>query len=245
MLNSCRIISFGFSFRFARGPKMARGGRMRRRFRFLFFRKILVNIPLLVCHISYDAFRNGFIFLGIYLNGIFSMDLAPVGLRLNQIIVHGDPKFMHCGSRLSLLHIPIGTVVYNLELRPGFGGQLLRAAGMFGILVAKHLQFNFAILRFRSGLRYKICLECSASIGRVSNYNFNISFRRIAGYYRRLGKRPKVRGVAKNPVDHPNGGRTAGGKVFRNITGRVLKNRKTNKYKTKFLITNRYIRSLF
>lgn len=245
LLNNLRIITFGFTYNFPRGPKIARGGRERRRFRYLFFRKPISNLPLIISNISYDAFRTGFIFLGVYFNGLFSLDLAPVGLALNQILVHGDPKHMQCGARMDLMSIPVGSILYNIELRPGNGGQLARAAGMYAILIAKQFHYNFGILRFRSGLRYKVCLDCFASIGRVSNIDFNTAFRGLAGFNRRRGIRPKVRGIAKNPIDHPNGGRTSGGKVFRNVTGRILKNVKTNKYKKHFLLINKYVRPLF
>lgn len=245
MLNNLRIITFGFSYKFQRGPKVARGGRERRRFRYLFFRKPIANIPLIISHIGYDAFRTGFIFLGVYFNGLFSLDLAPVGLLNNQILIHGDPKFLQCGARLNLMAVPVGTVLYNVELRPGNGGQLMRAAGMYAILIAKQFHYNFGILRFRSGFRFKVCLDCCASIGRVSNIEFDTIFRGLAGFFRRLGKKPKVRGIAKNPIDHPNGGRTSGGKIFRNITGRILKNVKTTKFKKTFFSKNKHIRPLF
>lgn len=179
-----------------------------------------------VSRIEYDPNRSAFIALIVYEDKTKSYILATENLKIGSSVElsEGSTVLSSC-SKLS--HIPIGTKIHNVELNVGKGAQIARAAGTFVTLEGK--EAGRAILKVPSGRTLKVSLECKASIGIVSNSNHMNEVLGKAGRNRHRGWRPEVRGVAMNPVDHHNGGRTSGGKTFTNPRGTVKKGQKTRK----------------
>ncbi len=190
-----------------------RGGGHKRRYRIIDFKRQKTGVPAKVAHIEYDPNRSARIALLHYLDGEKRYILAPVGIKQGDMVEAGDSVDIKPGNALKLQRIPVGTVVHNIELHPGRGGQFCRAAGTYAQLVAK--EGKYALLRMPSGEVRKVLSTCCATVGQVGNVNHeNISLGK-AGRNRWLGQRPKVRGVAMNPVDHPLGGgegRSSGGR---------------------------------
>ena len=190
-----------------------RGGGHKRRYRVIDFKRDKKGVAATVKSVEYDPNRSANVALLEYADGEKRYILQPVGLKVGMSIVAGPEADILVGNCLPLKNIPPGTVVHNVELRPGKGGQMGRAAGAEIRLVAK--EGGYALLRLPSGEVRKVHADCSATIGRVGNVDhLNVSIGK-AGRTRWLGRRPHNRGVTMNPVDHPHGGgegRTSGGR---------------------------------
>jgi len=181
-----------------------RGGGHKRLYRDVDFGRTKVNIPAKVTHIEYDPNRNARIALVNYQDGEKRYILHPVGLQIGDTIITSPEATIAVGNCLPLVNIPLGTEVHNVELQPGSGGQLVRAAGTVAQIVAK--EGAWVTLRLPSGEVRLVSQNCWATIGRVGNVDaFNLTLGK-AGRKRWLGRRPHVRGSAMNPVDHPHGG---------------------------------------
>lgn len=221
-----------------------RGGGHKRRYRVVDFRREKDGVPGKVAAIEYDPNRSARIALVVYADGEKRYVLAPDKVKVGVTILSGADAEFEPGSSLPLSRIPLGTMVHNVELTPGKGGQLARSAGAGCQLLAK--EGRYATLRLPSGEMRRVMVECRATIGRVGNdEHSNISLGK-AGRSRWLGRRPKVRGVAMNPVDHPHGGgegRTSGGRHPVTPWGVPTKGYRTRKPKQrsdKHIIRRRY-----
>ncbi len=190
-----------------------RGGGSKRAYRIIDFKRDKDGIPAKVASIEYDPNRSSRIALLHYADGEKRYIIAPVGLKAGDNVMSGPEADILPGNCLPLRNIPFGTQVHNVEMRVGGGGQMVKSAGSYAQLMAK--EGKYAQLRLPSGEVRMVLMDCKASIGQVSNIDHeNISLGK-AGRSRWLGKRPKVRGVAMNPVDHPLGGgegRSSGGR---------------------------------
>jgi large subunit ribosomal protein L2 len=216
-----------------------RGGGHKRRYRVVDFRREKDGVPGKVTAIEYDPNRSARLALVTYADGEKRYIVAPSQLQVGMTLSSGSTAEYQVGNCLPLKNIPLGTVVHNVEMTPGKGGQIARAAGNGCQLLAK--EGRFAALRLPSGEMRRVLLDCRAVIGQVGNEDHvNISLGK-AGRTRWLGKRPKVRGVAMNPVDHPHGGgegRTSGGRHPCTPWGVSTKGHKTRKRKNR---SNQYI----
>jgi len=218
------------------------GGGHKRRFRFIDFKRTKDGIPAVVKSIEYDPNRSARIALLYYADGAKSYILAPNGLKVGTTVMSGDKVAPEVGNALPLSQIPIGTVVHNIELRPGQGAKMARSAGTFAQLVSR--EEKFAIIKMPSGEVRKILSACKATIGSVGNSDHALEQSGKAGRSRWLGRRPRTRGVVKNPVDHPMGGgegRASGGHP-RSATGlysKGLKTRAPKKHSSKYIIEKR------
>lgn len=215
-----------------------RGGGHKRRYRLIDFKRDKFDVPAKVATIEYDPNRSARISLLHYADGEKRYIIAPQGLNVGDVVVAGEQVDIKPGNALPLRAIPLGTNLHNIEMKPGKGGQLIRSAGTVAQLVAKDEQY--AQLRLRSGEIRRIRIECMATVGAVSNpENMNINLGK-AGRNRWLGRRPTVRGVAMNPVDHPHGGgegKTSGGRHPVTPWGKPTKGYKTRKRRN----TDKYI----
>ncbi len=190
-----------------------RGGGVKRLYRIIDFKRNKIGIDAKVAHIEYDPNRSARIALLHYADGEKRYILAPVGIKQGDIIQAGEGADIKPGNALQMVKIPVGTVIHNIEMYPGKGGQMCRAAGTYAQLVAK--EGKYALLRLPSGEVRKILSSCMATIGQVGNIHHEQISLGKAGRNRWLGHRPKVRGVAMNPIDHPLGGgegRSSGGR---------------------------------
>lgn len=190
-----------------------RGGGAKRKYRVIDFRRAKDGVPAKVAAIEYDPNRSARIALLHYADGEKRYILAPQGLEVGQTVESGEKADIRPGNALPLANIPVGTVVHNIELKPGAGGKLVRAAGTGAQLLAK--EGEFATLRMPSGEIRMVPLRCRATVGVVGNPEHELVSLGKAGRSRHLGRRPSVRGVAMNPVDHPLGGgegKTSGGR---------------------------------
>ncbi len=180
------------------------GGGSRRFYRIIDFKRDKLNIPAKVATIEYDPNRNARIALLVYADGEKRYIILPKGLNVGDTVIAGPESDITPGNSLKLKDIPVGTVVHNIEMQPGCGAKLVRAAGTSAQLMAK--EGKYAYIRMPSGELRLILLECSAVIGQVGNEDYeNISLGK-AGKTRHMGRRPVVRGMVMNPVDHPMGG---------------------------------------
>ncbi len=208
-----------------------KGGGHKRRYRLIDFKRRHDNVPAKVTAIEYDPNRTCRIALLAYANGAKAYIIAPVGLKVGDTVISGTDVDIKPGNTLPLANIPVGTIIHNIELRPGKGGQLCRSAGAEATLVAKLGQY--CQVRMPSGEVRQILSVCRASIGQVGNTdNENISLGK-AGRARWRGIRPSVRGMAMNPIDHPLGGGEGVGKGHHPVTpwGQPCKGYKTRKNK--------------
>jgi len=214
------------------------GGGHKRKFRIIDFRRDKLDVPAKVASIEYDPNRSSRIALLHYVDGEKRYILAPVGLKVGDTVVSSERADMKPGNTLLLRNIPTGSLIHNVELKIGKGAQMVRSAGSYGQLMAK--EGKYAQIRMPSGEVRKVLLECKATIGQVGNVDHeNISIGK-AGRTRWTGRRPKVRGVVMNPVDHPMGGgegRTSGGRHPCTPWGVPTKGYKTRKNK----VTDKYI----
>ena len=219
-----------------------RGGGHKRTYRIIDFKRDKQDVPGKVATIEYDPNRSARIALVTYADGEKRYILQPVGMKVGDSVVAGDRVDILPGNALPLKHIPLGTQLHNVEMKPGKGGQIARSAGSSVQLIAK--EGNYASLRMPSGEIRRILKECLATVGQVGNVDHeNISLGK-AGRTRWLGRRPNVRGVAMNPVDHPLGGgegSTAGGRHPVSPWGQPSKGYKTRgrKPSDKFIIQRR------
>ena len=209
-----------------------RGGGSKRFLRILDFRRDKLNIPAKVATIEYDPNRSARIALLHYADGEKRYIIAPLDLKVGNVLTAGENVEIRSGNAMPLGKIPQGTMIHNVELKRGKGAQIARGAGTYAQLVAKEGEFGH--VRLPSGEVRLVRLECYATIGQVGNLDHeNISYGK-AGKSRWLGRRPKVRGVAKNPVDHPMGGgegRSSGGRHPCTPWGKITKGLKTRKKK--------------
>ena len=190
-----------------------RGGGHKRRYRVIDFRRDKTGIPARVAAIEYDPNRSSHIALLNYADGEKRYIIAPAGLAVGDRVQSGDDAEIRTGNALALEKIPLGTVVHAIESKPGKGAQLVRAAGMGAQLMAR--EGRYATLRMPSGEHRRVHVRCMATIGQVGNTDHENQTIGKAGRARWKGKRPNVRGVAMNPVDHPMGGgegKTSGGR---------------------------------
>ena len=212
-----------------------RGGGHKRRYRFVDFERSLLNVPGVILKIESDPMRTGNIGLVCYSNGIVSYILVPEGLKEGDYIITGnttteDNDISRVGSIINLRDGVVGEFLCNVELVPGKGGQVARSAGGYVQFVKKFDNEDKVLLKLRSGEHRIFSGECKATVGIVSDIKHRDNIVGKAGVKRWLGRRPVVRGVAMNPVDHPHGG-GEGKKSGRNKTpwGRITKGRKTRK----------------
>src|SRR4028119_1971023 len=181
-----------------------RGGGAKRFYRIIDFKRDKTGVPGRVTQLEYDPNRSAHIALITYLDGEKRYIIAPAGLEVGKTIMSGPEADILAGNALPLKNIALGTQIHNIELRPGKGGQMARSAGAFAQLVAK--EGDYAQLRMPSGEVRRVPVVCMATVGQIGNIEHeNVSFGK-AGRTRWTGRRPKVRGVAMNPVDHPHGG---------------------------------------
>jgi large subunit ribosomal protein L2 len=219
-----------------------RGGGHKKLFRVIDFRRDKRDIPATVLSLEYDPNRSARIALLSYIDGEKRYILAPQGLAVGGTVVAGDGADILVGNALPLRNIPLGTMIHNIELKQGKGGQLARSAGSSAQLVAK--EAGYAQIKIPSGETRMVHLDCYATIGQVGNLDHeNISIGK-AGRSRWLGKRPTVRGVAMNPIDHPHGGgegKTSGGRHPVSPWGLPTKGYKTrnNKRTQRFIMKRR------
>lgn len=181
-----------------------RGGGHKRKYRIIDFKRDKVNIPANVAAIEYDPNRTANIALLHYVDGEKRYIIAPNGLKVGDTVISADDADIKVGNTLPLKNIPVGTVIHNIEMKAGKGGQMVRAAGNAAQLMAK--ESNYAQVRLPSGEVRQVRIECKATIGQVGNVEHEIISIGKAGRKRHMGFRPTVRGSAMNPVDHPHGG---------------------------------------
>ncbi len=219
-----------------------RGGGHKRCYRVIDFKRDKIGVPARVAAIEYDPNRSARIALLHYQDGEKRYILHPVGLQVGQTVVSGPEADILVGNALPLRNIPAGTVIHNIELRPGKGGQLVRSAGAGAQLVSK--EDDYALVKLPSGEVRKILLDCMATIGQVGNLDHeNVSLGK-AGRSRWLGRRPHNRGVSMNPIDHPHGGgegKTSGGRHPVTPWGQPTRGFKTrrNKRTDKYIVSRR------
>jgi len=219
-----------------------RGGGHKRKIRSIDFKREKYGVPAVVATIEYDPNRSANIALLNYADGEKRYILHPVGLKVGAKIISGPEADILVGNALPLKNIPAGTVVHNIELKPGKGAQMARSAGAQAQLVAK--EGEYALLKLPSGETRKVLVDCMATVGQVGNLDYeNVSIGK-AGRKRWMGKKPVNRGVVMNPVDHPHGGgegKTSGGRHPVTPWGQPTRGYKTrnNKRTDKFIVSRR------
>ena len=220
-----------------------RGGGHKRLYRIIDFKRTKFDVPATVQRIEYDPNRSAFIALLKYEDGEEAYILAPQRLQEGDSVVAANRADIKPGNAMPMENMPVGTIIHNVEMKPGKGGQMARAAGAYVQLIGK--DSGFAQLRLTSGELRMVPAKCMATVGAVSNSdNQNINLSK-AGRKRWMGKRPQVRGVAMNPVDHPHGGgegRTSGGRHPVSPWGKPTKGARTrnNKQTDKMIIRSRH-----
>jgi len=218
------------------------GGRHKRNYRLIDFKRDKHEVTAKVVTVEYDPNRSARIALVEYADGEKRYIIAPQGLTVGQTIMSGTKAAPEVGNALFLKDIPLGTVIHNIEMRPGKGGSLARSAGSYAQLSAR--DGEYAIISLPSGETRKILSNCIATIGIVSNSEHNLIRSGKAGRSRWKGRRPRVRGVAMNPVDHPMGGgegRQSGGhpRSRKGTPSKGYKTRSPKKSSSKFIIERR------
>jgi large subunit ribosomal protein L2 len=209
-----------------------RGGGHKRRYRVIDFKRRKFGVPATVERLEYDPNRTAFIALIRYDDGELSYILAPQRLEAGDKVISGEKVDVRPGNAMALRSMPVGTIIHNVEMKPGKGGQIARSAGTYARLIGKDA--GNALLRLSSGEVRMVTEQCMATVGAVSNpdqQNINLG---KAGRKRWLGRRPTVRGVAMNPVDHPHGGgegRSSGGRHPVTPWGKPTKGMRTRKKK--------------
>lgn len=217
-----------------------RGGGHKQRYRKIDFKRNKLGVPAIVAGIEYDPNRTAYIALLHYADGEKRYILAPQKLQVGDEVVSSKSADITPGNALKIKYMPVGTVVHNVELKPGKGGQMARSAGCWAQVMAK--EGKYALLRLPSGEIRRVLQECRASVGSVSNREHEGVSLGKAGRARWLGRRPSVRGTAMNPVDHPHGGgegRKAAGRHPVTPWGQQTKGLKTRKNKR----TDKFIQS--
>jgi large subunit ribosomal protein L2 len=215
------------------------GGGHKQKYRVIDFKRNKDGVPATVKEIEYDPNRSARIALLYYADGEKAYILAPNGLQVGQKVVSGDTASPEVGNALPLQNIPLGTIIHNIELRPGQGAAMVRSAGTFAQLTSR--EDKYAIVKLPSGEVRKILSTCKATIGSVGNSDHALERSGKAGRSRWLGRRPRVRGVAMNPVDHPMGGgegRASGGhpRSRKGLLAKGFKTRSKKKASSKYII---------
>jgi len=216
------------------------GGGHKKRMRVIDFKRRKFDIPATVKSIEYDPMRSARIALLYYADGAKAYIIAAEGLKVGQKVISGEKVAPEVGNALPLTNIPLGTIVHNIELKPGKGAAMARSAGAYAQLLAR--EGKYATLKLPSGEMRMVLTTCLATVGSVSNAeHMNVSLGK-AGRNRWLGRRPRVRGVAMNPVDHPMGGgegKASGGhpRSRNGIYAKGFKTRSKKKYSNKFIIS--------
>jgi large subunit ribosomal protein L2 len=218
------------------------GGGHKRKYRVIDFIREKDGIPARVDSIQYDPNRTARIALLIYADGEKRYMLAPNGLQVGQTVLSGDDIAPEIGNALPLSKIPLGTIVHNIELHPGQGGIMARSAGTYAQLTSR--EGRYAIIKLPSGESRMVLVKCRATVGTVGNSDHGLERSGKAGRSRWLGRRPRVRGVVMNPVDHPMGGgegRASGGhpRSRKGLLAKGFKTRSKKKASTKYIIERR------
>lgn len=229
----------------SRGRMTARhkGGGHKRRYREIDFNRDKHGVPAKVASIEYDPNRTARIALLHYADGEKKYILAPLGIQVGEVVSSGPDAEVKAGNALPLSRIPLGISIHNIELSPGRGAQIVRSAGGSAVMIAK--EGNFARVRLPSGEIRLIHIDCMATIGQLGNVEHEGISIGKAGRSRWLGRRPKVRGVAMNPIDHPHGGgegKSSGGRHPSTPWGKPTKGYKTRKVKkgsNKYIVARR------
>ena len=219
------------------------GGGHKQRYRIVDFKRLKFNQPATVERLEYDPNRTSFIALLKYKDGELAYILAPQRLAVGDVVVSGDKVDVKVGNAMKLAALPVGTIIHNIEMKPGKGGQIARSAGTYAQYLGRDA--GYAILRLNSGEVRKVRLECMATVGAVSNPDHMNEVIGKAGRNVWKGKRPHVRGTAMNPIDHPHGGgegRTKGGRNPVTPWGKPTKGAKTRKNKrtSKYIVRSRH-----
>ena len=215
-----------------------RGGGHKRRYRRVDFKRTKFDIPATIERLEYDPNRTAFIALLKYEDGEIAYIVAPQRVGVGDIVISGEQVDIKPGNAMPMKNIPVGTIIHNIEMKPGKGAQIARAAGTYAQLVGKDA--GYALLRLSSGEQRMVRADCMATVGAVSNPDNQNTKLGKAGRARWLGHRPKVRGVVMNPVDHPHGGgegRTSGGRHPVTPWGKPTKGKPTRRNKS----TDKYI----
>jgi large subunit ribosomal protein L2 len=223
------------------------GGGHKQSYRTIDFKRTKHDMPAKVERLEYDPNRSAFIALVKYKDGELSYILAPQRLAPGDTVISGDKADIKPGNAMPLAAVPVGTIVHNIEMKPGKGGQIARAAGSYAQYLGRDA--GYALLRLNSTEVRRVLLECKATIGAVSNPDHMNEVISKAGRNVWKGKRPSVRGTAMNPIDHPHGGgegRTKGGRHPVTPWGKGTKGTKTRKNKrtTKYILRSRHARKL-
>lgn len=218
-----------------------RGGGHKRRYRIIDFKRDK-HMDATVLTVEYDPNRTSRICLVEYTDGDKKYIIAPAGIEVGQKIMSGPTAIPELGNTMALADLPLGTVVHNVELTPGKGGIMARSAGSSAQLVAR--EGKYAVLKLPSGETRMILVKCVATVGTVSNFEHNLQRSGKAGKSRWLGRRPRVRGVAMNPVDHPMGGgegKSSGGhpRSRKGLPAKGFKTRSKTKSSSQFIIEKR------
>ncbi|MDJ0929975.1 50S ribosomal protein L2 [Breoghania sp.] len=222
-----------------------RGGGHKRVYRIIDFKRRKFDVEAVIERIEYDPNRTAYIALIRYDDGELTYILAPQRLAVGDKVISGAKADVKPGNAMPLSAIPVGTIVHNIELKPGKGGQVARSAGGYAQIVGRDQ--GYTVIRLNSGEQRRVLGSCMASVGAVSNQDHMNTNLGKAGRSRWLGKRPHVRGVVMNPVDHPHGGgegRTSGGRHPVTPWGKPTKGKRTrsNKSTDKFIVRSRYQR---
>jgi len=218
------------------------GGGNKRQYRIIDFKRNNFGVEGTVSTIEYDPFRTAFICLIVFTNGDKRYVIAPAGIKVGQKIVSGPGSSPDLGNTLPLSEVPLGSMIHNIELQPGKGGQMVRSAGANAQLLSR--EGKYALLKLSSGENRLVLASCLATMGTVSNGDHSLEIKGKAGKSRHLGRRPRVRGVAMNPVDHPMGGgegRSTGGhpRSRNGQKSKGLKTRDKNKASSKHILSKR------
>lgn len=219
-----------------------RGGGHKQRYRIIDFKRNKFDVVGVVKTIEYDPNRTARIALVEYADGEKRYIIAPAGIVVGQEILNGSKAAPEIGNALFLKDVPLGTIVHNIEMSPGQGGKIARSAGTYAQLAAK--EGKYAVLKMPSGEVRMVLINCMASIGTISNSDHSLERSGKAGRSRWLGRRPRVRGVAMNPVDHPMGGgegRSSGGhpRSRNGIPAKGFKTRSKKKNTSQFIVEKR------
>ncbi len=219
------------------------GGGHKRKYRIIDFKRNKDGVPATVKSIEYDPNRTARIALLYYVDGAKAYIIAPNGLEVGATVVSGENAVPEVGNALPLSKIPVGTLIHNIELRPGQGAMMARSAGTFAQLTSRE-GGDYVIIKLPSGETRKILAACKATIGVVGNSDHALERSGKAGRTRWMGRRPRVRGVVMNPVDHPMGGgegRSSGGhpRSRKGLYAKGLKTRAPKKHSSKYIIERR------
>ena len=218
------------------------GGGHKQTYRYVDFRRRKHDVAATVERLEYDPNRTAFIALLKYEDGELAYILAPQRLSVGDTVVAGEKVDVKPGNAMPLHAMPIGTIIHNIELKPGRGGQMARSAGTFAQLVGR--DSGWAILKLSSGETRRVRQDCMGTVGAVSNPDHANTVTGKAGRSRWKGTRPTVRGITMNPIDHPNGGRTNGGKHWVTPWGKPTKGARTRKNKAtdNFIVRSRHLK---